>query len=219
MAPDLYPQSTIRSIKTDPELLDNIVQRLVERLGIAYISDKEPEGNVCFINSDEVRPEFRLSFSSTDLFDYLYAVLLSLPYRRQPTGIEQTDFSTIPIPGDSSTFWRLVQLGSQLRRTHLLESPAANVPITFHSADDSYMVNTIRYEDGRVYINDTAYFEEVPELVWQLYLGDSQPARQWLKEHVGRTLTSEDIMKYQRVITALTHTHHFISEIDKCRIE
>ncbi|WP_247233573.1 type ISP restriction/modification enzyme [Telluribacter sp. SYSU D00476] len=219
MSLDLYLQSTIRKIIDDPELLDSTVQRVSEKLGISYISEKEPEGNVCFINSDEVRPEFRLSFSSTDLYDYLYAVLLSLPYPTQANEIDQTDVSRIPMPKDSSSFWRLVQLGKQLRQLHRLEDPVVNASITLHSPDGNYVVYNIRHEWDRIYINDTTYFERVPEPVWHLYLGGYQPAQQWLHERLGHTLTGEDILQYQRIITALTHSLPLIAEIDRMVVE
>lgn len=215
MSLDLYLQSTIRSIKGDPELLNSTAQKVAEKLGIAFIPEKEPEGNVCFINSDEVRPEFRLNFSTADLSDYLYAVLLSLPYRSQPNGIEQTAFSGIPIPKDSGTFWRLVQLGTQLRQLHRLDSPAINAPPLLHSPNGNYAVDSIRYEEGCVYINATTYLEEVPELVWYLYLGGHQPAQQWLHARMGHTLTDVEIMQYQRIITALTHSLPLLAEIDQ----
>lgn len=215
MSLDLYLQSTTRRIKGDPELLNSTAQKVAERLGIVFIPEKESEGNVCFINSDEVRPEFRLSFSTADLSDYLYAVLLSMPYRTQPQGIEQANFSGIPIPKNSGTFWRLVLLGTQLRQFHRLDSPVMNAPALLHSSNGNYVVDSIRYEGGCVYINATTYLEEVPEPVWYLYLGGHQPAQQWLYDRLGHTLTDQDILQYQRIITALTHTLPLLAEIDQ----
>jgi len=54
------------------------------------------------------------------------------------------------------------------------------------------------YKLGRVYINDTQYFGNVPELVWDFYIGGYQPAQKWLKDRKGRVLTHEDITHYQQ---------------------
>ena len=37
-------------------------------------------------------------------------------------------------------------------------------------------------EVGRVYINDTQYFDNVPKTVWNFYIGGYQPAQKWLKD-------------------------------------
>ncbi|WP_343852828.1 type ISP restriction/modification enzyme, partial [Algoriphagus jejuensis] len=67
---------------------------------------------------------------------------------------------------------------------------------------------------GRVYINDIQYFDSVPELAWNFYIGGYQPAQKWLKDRKGRVLDFEDIMHYQRIIKALTETERVMKEID-----
>ncbi len=67
---------------------------------------------------------------------------------------------------------------------------------------------------GRVYINDTQYFANVPEVAWNFYIGGYQPAQKWLKDRKGRTLEFEDIRHYQKIIVALTETERIMREID-----
>ena len=67
---------------------------------------------------------------------------------------------------------------------------------------------------GRVYINSDQYFDSVPELAWNFYIGGYQPAQKWLKDRKGRILDFEDIMYYQRIIKALTETERVMGEID-----
>jgi len=54
-----------------------------------------------------------------------------------------------------STFWKLVALGGELRQIHLLESPVVEKYITQYPEDGSNKVIKPRYQDGKVYINDT----------------------------------------------------------------
>jgi predicted helicase len=70
---------------------------------------------------------------------------------------------------------------------------------------------------GKVWINDTQYFDGVPKIAWEFYIGGYQPAQKWLKDRHGRTLSFEDILHYQKIIVALTETHRIMQEIDAVR--
>lgn len=65
-------------------------------------------------------------------------------------------------------------------------------------------------DTGRVYINETQYFDKVPKVAWEFYIGGYQPAQKWLKDRKDRTLEFEDILHYQKIIVALT------KQIDSC---
>ncbi len=67
---------------------------------------------------------------------------------------------------------------------------------------------------GRVFINETQYFENVPEVAWNFYIGGYQPAQKWIKDRKGRTLNYEDILHYQKIIVALTETHRLMQKVD-----
>ena len=72
---------------------------------------------------------------------------------------------------------------------------------------------------GKVYINDTQYFANVPEIAWNFYIGGYQPAQKWLKDRKGRKLEFEDILHYQKIIVALSETDRLMKEIDNIEIE
>ena len=69
---------------------------------------------------------------------------------------------------------------------------------------------------GRVYINATQYFDNVPREAWEFYIGGYQPAQKWLKDRKGRTLTFDDVEHYRNIITVLCETDRLMQEIDKC---
>ena len=71
---------------------------------------------------------------------------------------------------------------------------------------------------GRVHINETQYFANVPEAAWNFYIGGYQPAQKWLKDRKGRELSYEDILHYQKIIVALSETDRVMNEIDKIEI-
>jgi hypothetical protein len=73
------------------------------------------------------------------------------------------DFPRIPYPTDEAAFCKLVKLGGELRQLHLLESPKLDrVSTTYPIAGDN-LVNKVQYQDGKVSINATQYFDGVPK--------------------------------------------------------
>jgi hypothetical protein len=72
---------------------------------------------------------------------------------------------------------------------------------------------------GKVWINDTQYFNNLPLVAWEFYIGVYQPAQKWLKGRKDRELSFEDILHYQKIIVALFETNRIIQEIDKIEIE
>jgi hypothetical protein len=70
------------------------------------------------------------------------------------------------------------------------------------------------YTDGKVWINDTQYFNLVPVEAWEFYIGGYQPAQKWLKDRKSRVLSYEDRRHYQRIITVLWQTGEIQKEID-----
>lgn len=168
------------------------------------------------------------SFAPLDLLDYIYAVLHSPTYREKYKEFLKIDFPRVPYPKDKAKFWQLVDLGSQIRRLHLLET--ADKYITSYPNDGSNIVerkmtmNSIGYEQtgdgvGCVWINDEQYFDGVPEVAWEFYIGGYQPAQKWLKDRVGRVLNFEDINHYQKIIVALTETDRLMKEVDTVGVE
>lgn len=125
------------------------------------------------------------------------------------------DFPRVPYPKTKEEFWKLVSLGTKLRNLHLLNDTVLNTPITTFSISGSDIVEKITYKNGNVYINETQYFGDIPEVAWNFYIGGYQPAQKWLKDRKGRTLSNSDIEHYQKIIVTLLETDKIMKEIDK----
>jgi hypothetical protein len=80
-------------------------------------------------------------------------------------------------------------------------------------------ISTSPNEHGKVYINESQYFDNVPKVAWEFYIGGYQPAQKWLKDRKNRKLEFEDILHYQKIIVALSETDRLMKEIDKIEIE
>jgi hypothetical protein len=67
---------------------------------------------------------------------------------------------------------------------------------------------------GKLYINDTQFFHNIPEEVWSFYIGGYQPAQKWLKDRKGQKLNFEDIIHYQKIIRVLKETNEIMKTIN-----
>ncbi|MEA3451123.1 MAG: type ISP restriction/modification enzyme, partial [Bacteroidota bacterium] len=142
-----------------------------------------------------------------------------------------------------------VKLGGEIRQIHLLEDSAIETvmkihessqqPITSYPIDgDNKITTKIGKKDweltsqgvaqshtlteqavGRIWINETQYFENIPLTAWEFFIGGYQPAQKWLKDRKGRTLNFDDILHYQKIIVVLSETDRLMKEIDKIEIE
>src|SRR5690606_35662021 len=215
----LYPktngQQTIgQTSDRTPNLNEEIVNQIADRLGLTFTNEKETTEN---------------TFAPIDILDYIYAVLHSPTYREKYKEFLKIDFPRVPYPKEKETFWQLVKLGGEIRQIHLLESPKVEQYIMQYPIDGDnvvsrkitksspgYVADNETY--GKVYINDEQYFDNVPLTAWEFYIGGYQPAQKWLKDRKGRTLEFDDILHYQKIIVALSETDRLMKEIDKIEI-
>lgn len=155
-----------------------------------------------------------------DILDYIYAVLYSPNYREKYKEFLKIDFPRVPYPKDKKTFSKLVAFGKELRELHLLESPKVNKFITTYPEAGTDVVEKkfLKFKDEKVYINETQYFGNVPETVWNFYIGGYQPAQKWLKDRKDRKLSNTDIEHYQKIVVVLSETDRIMKEIDGIKI-
>ncbi len=154
------------------------------------------------------------------VFDYIYATLHASAYRTKFTAFLRNSFPRIPFPKSPEAFASLARCGSILRRLHLGEAlVSAALPAKFEGAGDGRVIRVHREHDGRVQINDTQWFSDVPEHVWEYQLGGYKPAYKWLNDRKGSTLQFAEIGKYQRLLAALRDTWEMCAEINSIFVE
>lgn len=227
--------------------------RTMERnLGLMFDPNLNEVGNVCMINASDVRNEYKESFITIDLLDYIYAMLHSSVYRNKYEETVDIDYSKVPYPKNLMVFWRLVSIGTQLRTLHLLESqivgdcfdryPLKGENFTtqkpfiskteFKSNDSQNHTPLQEYEQqeqseetatlivdihkpvGKLWVNKTQFFDNVPKRAWDFCMGGYRPAQKWIKDRYGHSLEFWEIQHYQKIIFALTETRRLMQEID-----
>jgi predicted helicase len=153
-----YPdQDTLHNASRSPNFNKTIIEKIAQTVKIKF----EPEKS----NSTK-------KFAPIDILDYIYAVLHSPSYREKYKEFLKVDFPRVPYPGDAKTFWKLVKLGEKLRRLHLMEGVEPHQELANYDRqnDDEKSDNFVEkyddYREGKVWINQQQFFDNVPPEVW-----------------------------------------------------
>ncbi len=217
-----------QEFQKNPNLNPEIVSHIAKKLGLPFTGEEEDvrenSSPVCYANSDEVTEEFRIelprqTFAAIDILDYVYAILYSSTYREKYKELFKRDFPQIPYPKSQFIFWQLVKLGKELRQIHLLECTVVEKLITTYPVSGNNVVGKIMYLDNKIFINDIQYFNNVAQIVWDFYIDGHHPAQKYLKDKIGKELSLDDILHYQKIIVALSETNRIMKEIDKIKID
>ena len=188
-----------------PNLAPAFIKAFSEKLSLQFIEDGS--GNLT------------KTFGPEDVFYYAYAVFHSPTYRTRYAEFLKIDFPRLPLTSDKKLFAKLVSKGRELVGLHLLKSVKVDDFITTYPVKGDNKVEKIQYAKDKVWINEKQYFGNVPEAVWEFKVGGYQVCDKWLKDRKGRTLSSDDITHYQRVVVALKETMRLMKEIDKAIIK
>lgn len=147
------------------------------------------------------------------VFDYVYGVLHCPAYRATYAEFLKIDFPRIPWPANPEEFWDVSAKGTQLRKLHLMD-PATIGPTPYPlKGEGNAVVDKPRFEDGKVWINASQYFDAAPAVSWTFHIGGYQPAQKWLKDRKGRALTLDDVRHYQRILKILSETDRIMQTI------
>ena len=152
-----------------------------------------------------------------EIFYYIYAILDSNIYRTKYGEFLKIDFPRIPFTGDYKLFGKMAGYGKKLVDLHLLKTQELNYPAVKYQGKGNDKVEKVNYDskEGRIYINDTQYFEGIPEKVWQYQIGGYQVLSKWLKDRKKRVLTLDDTKHYCKVAMSLKKTIEVQKTIDE----
>jgi len=157
------------------------------------------------------------------IFYYIYAIFHSPTYRSRYAEFLKIDFPRVPLTRNDTLFRQLAAYGEQLVALHLMKS--AKLEQTHQHpqfveqggncivdpAHPKYEINT-----RSVVINKKGdRFTDIPQAVWNFYVGGYPVCAKWLKDRKGRTLSPQDITHYQQIIVALSETIKLMTAIDQ----
>ena len=156
--------------------------------------------------------------SPEEILAYIYAVLYSPTYRERYYEFLKYGLPRIPLPQDIAHFRSLAALGQRLIDSHLLKEVVpvgSEVPVLhrFEGEGDGVVVKA-RYLDGKVWINPTQYFTDVPIAVWEYEIGAYQVCEKWLKDRKGEVLRHAEVRQYRSILVAIAETLRVVETID-----
>ena len=252
-------KSNERKIRYRPNINEKIARKIAAKLGLRY-EEKEPaalgelmksavdtgaaaasdDNNSAAAASDDNNSAAASTTAAAlyplDLLGYIYATLHSPSYRATCAHFLARDFPRVPYPRDAKSFYALALLGLELIDVHLMtfvESVSVNFPIA-----GSNLISQVKYQNGRVYINEAQYFDGVSKEVWDFYIGGYQPAQKWLKDRKNKPLRTArearelglgdghssdstcalslgDLAQYAKILQVLGRTRELMQKIDE----
>ncbi len=197
-------------------------QLLVDLSGVMRVANLN-ELSLAYIESMSAAPE--------DLFHHVLATLHDPAYREANAGGLRMGWPRIPLPADADEFAASAERGGRLARLLDTESnvddlldPTIAVPTTIDGtqmqpadlevkADCGYLnQGAVMPSQGKierrgdavdVYLNDWAYWKDVPIEVWEYRLGGYQVLKKWLSYRepkvLGRSLNVEAVKWWSEV--------------------
>lgn len=174
----------------------------------------------------ERRPNFTRAFNSylaslpspltpEQVFYYIYAVTSAPSYADKYNDLLKSDFARVPLTNERKPIIRLARYGRILVKLHTLDFPAALSQVTFPIAGDN-KVGKIDFDakNGRMYINETQFFQGVSESMRAAEVGGYHVFDRWFKSYKGRTLTHLDIEVVTKTCFALDRASLVLNRID-----
>jgi len=154
--------------------------------------------------------------SSENILHYIYGILYTNAYRNKYAEFLKTDFPRIPFTKCFETFKKVAKQGAALVDLHLLKSKKLVRPISKCEGTGDMVVVKPTYEKakGRVKISSDTWFDGVTPEVWAYRIGGYQVLHKWLKDRKGRTLASEEVVAYAKIVTAITKTIKIQTSLD-----
>lgn len=199
----IYTDSQLDTTRRHPNLNQRFIDHIASKLKLNFIPDHE--------HADSGKEG---TFNPLDVLGYIYAILHSPTYRERYKEFLKIDFPRIPFTSNQKLFWSLVEKGRDIRQYHLMEHANSSSLITQYPVAGENEVINPKYSENKAWINDTQYFDSVPKIAWEFYIGGYQPAQKWLKDRKGRKLSFDEVLHYQKIIIALVNTDRVMKEID-----
>lgn len=96
------------------ESKQDIFKLIEERIGIPFVKDQYEESEVCFVNNEDIRYDFKLQFTTYDVIHYIYGVIYKL-YWKKNEKLPPIQLLKIPLPVNAVSFWEYAEIGKENR--------------------------------------------------------------------------------------------------------
>ena len=163
-----------------------------------------------------IKFKYKNQYSPEQILGYLYAILHSPSYRSKYLEFLKIDYPRIPFTENESLFNELSSIGFELIEHHLLKRSYPDGLCRINGSGTNYNIEKVEYEKGKIWFNNSRYFESISDQIWNFNIGGYQVLDKWLKERKKNqiSLSSEDIQHFIKVVNILNYTIYSMQEID-----
>ena len=153
----------------------------------------------------------------TAILNYIYAIFHSRSYRARYQASLAIDFARLSFPRSLPLVRELSQCGGELVAMHLMESPQLEGAPQRFIGRPLPRVDKVSFTNQTIWLDQaqTCGFHNVPEEVWNFHIGSYRICDKWLKDRKGRSLSSDDIAHYGKIVAAISETVHIMTKIDQ----
>jgi predicted helicase len=175
---------------------------------------KEKRPNIATKVFESLQKAYNKKPTPEQIFYYCYAILYSNIYREKYAAFLKIDFPRIPFTTDYKLFLQSAKLGEELTELHLLKHKDLNSATKYFGKGDSDKIEKPLYnaDEQRVYINESRYFDNISNDVWNYQIGGYHVMEKYLKDRKGREM--DDPAHYCKMATAINKTIEVQKEID-----
>jgi predicted helicase len=210
-----------------PEVTEVVRDRIQKATGLAFLSPGAKGGNLCYVNSPELREEFRTVFREEDAGYYLYGLLHSSESLKSGRDLTSLGRDEVISPASENMFWKMSGLGEELWRVHVNWERVVFGSGYSSEGDGDCRVEEVLFRKltsdggagesdrvGRIYLNERCSIRDVPEFVWNFYLRSDYPAQVWVTDRLGSTLSQVELSIYLHLLSAVERTASLVKMVD-----
>jgi len=137
------------------------------------------------------------TFSSLNVFDYIYGVLHDKDYRTKYKAFLKSDYPRVPYPKTQEEFLAYVTKGQEFRELHLSEGEGWEDDIKLGGTGGGEVKPS--YDKGILNLTPTLSIDLTQE-EWEFKIGGCPVISSWLEQREGLELTQKELNEFKRLV-------------------
>lgn len=147
------------------------------------------------------------TFSSLDAMDYIYGYLNDKSYTSTYNQFLKSNYPRVPYPKDLDHFESYRLKGNALRSIHLDDLTQDTIS-KFIATDNKITKVSFNPTDNKLFFNNTSYFDNITNAMWEFKIGASQPLKNWLEARKDDDFDIDMVKEFLNVIYKVRNSSH-----------
>ncbi len=147
------------------------------------------------------------TFSSLDAMDYIYGYLNDKTYTSTYNQFLKSNYPRVPYPKDLDHFESYRLKGNALRSIHLDDSTQDTIS-KFTATDNKISKVSFNPIDNKLFFNNTSYFDNITNAMWEFKIGASQPLKNWIESRKDDDFDIDMVKEFLNVIYKVRNSIH-----------